>query len=120
MVIHILFTEKSMFATAEAVIGGENEVGIVAIGKLIELVEEFADLGIEMGNDGIELASMCFDREFGAGHGGEFFVSETMGRAHWVTVRIARKKVFGDFDAVEGIAVEVFLRGLAGVVGSIE
>lgn len=120
VVVHVLFSHEAVVSNGETVVCGKKDERVFREARGFEGVEDTPDLGIEMGDESVVLASVNFHGVFRSGKGSEFFVSQTGPASDVVFVRIICLIGSGKGDSFEGIAIEKLARGLSGIVRSVE
>ena len=109
-----------MLPHGEAVVGGEDDVGVIRLTGLLQLVEDLADLGIHVGDDGVVFLAVFPERVWRPGEWGEALVTQVFARAHGFGVRVFRQEIFRHRDVVERIEIDKLLGRLPGIVRRVE
>lgn len=107
-------------ANGEAVVGGEDNDRVVGASGGFEGLEDPADLGIHVGDEGVVFAAVQLDRLRCAGPGRQLFVAQVLAASDILHERIGRLVVLRDRDRVGRVKVDKLLWGLSGVVRGIK
>ncbi len=113
----VLLAHEAVLADGEAVVCGEDDVGVAGLAGGLESVEDAADLGVHVRDDGVVLAAVGADGVFGAREGREDLVA---GLVLALIEGMLGEEVGRDSDLVGRVEVEVLLRCLTGVVRGVE
>ena len=118
--VHVLLAHEAVVADGEAVVAGEEDPGAGFEAGGGESVEDAADLGVQVSDEGEVFAAVELDGGLGAGEGGEALVAKIRAGGDGLGVGVEGEEVAEGLDASEGVAVEVLGGGLAGVVWGVE
>lgn len=120
VVVHVLFSHEAVVSNGETVVRGEEDECVFCEARGFKCIDDTPNLGIEMGDEGVVLATVNFHGVFCSGKGSEFFVSQTGPTSYVFLVRIIGLVGPGKGNSLEGIAIEKLARGLSGIVRSVE
>jgi len=108
-----------VFAHGQAVVGGEDDVGVGGFSGALEGVEDAADLLVHVGDDRVVLAAVELYGFLGAREWGEALVA-TGEHGGFEFEGMLGEEVGRDLDLVGRVEVEELLWRLAGIVGRVE
>ncbi len=120
MVVHTLLAQQAVHSHGQSVVGGEENVGIIHESFGFQVVQDFADLRVEVTDDGVVFLQVRFDGQLSAGEGRQCFVAQLGADADFVVPRVVGLETRRNLDAIQRVHINILLRRLPGVVGGVE
>ena len=119
MFVHVLLAHQAKLTDGQPVVGGEKDPGVVRLTIGFERLQDAADLGVEVGDEGVVFAPLGLDGPVGSRERSQPFVAQRPPGAHGLRMGVFGQGIDGHGNPLKRIAVQISLGRLPGIVGAL-